>query len=190
MSCKPLAKSPRSTSLLGNRVNVMLAKLLPVFKRVTGARALEPPAAGDVPGHPSLQSRNELLHRSSLQKMLRCGLNIDPAARLGMASGHASKTSTALVILVLVPGLAFSPLQGLGHSWYPHDCCHDQDCRPADSVNKDHRGDWSVQVSGIRIWVPKHFDIRASPDDRAHICYRKDEELGYLPLCLFLPPES
>lgn len=87
-------------------------------------------------------------------------------------------------------GLVLAPSASQAHSWYPHDCCHDQDCVPANSVDTDHRGDWSVLVGQLRIWVPKHFEIRVSPDGRAHICYRKDKEFGYIPLCLFLPPGS
>lgn len=93
-----------------------------------------------------------------------------------------------LAAVILSTGTAFAPSSSVAHSWYPHDCCHDQDCMPVDVIDKDHRGDWSVRVGQLRIWVPERFEIRASPDGRAHICYRKDNELGYLPLCLFLPP--
>lgn len=86
--------------------------------------------------------------------------------------------------------LTLAPGGVAAHSWYPHDCCHDQDCMPADAVEKDQHGDWSVRVGPLRIWVPKIFKIRFSPDHRAHICYRHDKEFGYMPLCLFLPPGS
>jgi hypothetical protein len=94
------------------------------------------------------------------------------------------------VAAIACAALTLAPAGGAAHSWYPHDCCHDQDCMPADAVETDKHGDWSVRVGSLRIWVPKIFEVRASPDQRAHICYRLDKEFGYMPLCLFLPTGS
>jgi len=83
------------------------------------------------------------------------------------------------------------PTHGAAHSWYPNECCSDHDRMPADSVERDHRGDLQVTVGHLRIWVPRGFDVRASRDRRIHICFREEKDLKFLmPLCLFMPAES
>ena len=94
------------------------------------------------------------------------------------------------IAAIACAALTLAPAGAAAHSWYPHDCCHDNDCKPADAVETDRNGDWSVRVGSLRIWVPKIMQVRASPDKRAHICYRQDKEFGYMPLCLFLPTGS
>jgi hypothetical protein len=61
---------------------------------------------------------------------------------------------------------------------------------PADAMEPDDRGDWTVFVGDRRIWVPHGFAVRASPDDRIHICFRRDDFQFFMPLCLFLPAKS
>lgn len=95
----------------------------------------------------------------------------------------------SFVVLVTVAGL--SPSWCSAHSWYPKECCSDQDCMPADRIETDAHGDLRVIVGPLRIWVPRGFAIRPSLDRRIHICFREEKDPNFLmPLCLFLPAES
>jgi hypothetical protein len=105
-----------------------------------------------------------------------------------MTSQLLSKKAIAILLLT------FSQIAGAGpaksHSWYPQDCCSNQDCMPADDVMSDHNGDLVVRVGSRRIWVPRGFAIRPSKDDRIHICFRADENKFLMPLCLFRPAQG
>ncbi|MGE3915683.1 MAG: hypothetical protein AB7F78_08295 [Hyphomicrobiaceae bacterium] len=100
-----------------------------------------------------------------------------------------SSNYIALVAGMIGLSVGLAPVRARAHSWYPHDCCHDRDCKPADSIEVDERGDFEVRVGNDRVWVPKSFAIRPSQDSRIHICYREEGEPTFLmPFCLFLPP--
>ena len=94
-------------------------------------------------------------------------------------------------ILLLAALLAiYASVPALAHSWYPRECCHDNDCMPADGISTDVRGDLSVHVGSKRVWVPKLFKIRPSRDDRIHVCFFVDEHDFLMPLCLFMPAQG
>lgn len=82
------------------------------------------------------------------------------------------------------------------HDWYPVECCAQQDCVPARSVDADGRGgDMTVVVGDLRILVPAGFPARTSPDSRVHVCFRMfagdmDGSPVLTPICLFLPAQS
>lgn len=98
------------------------------------------------------------------------------------------KVATGGLVLVTV---AASPSLSSAHSWYPKECCSNQDCMPADRIEVDARGDLRVIVGPLRIWVPRGFAVRPSHDTRIHICFREEKDLKFLmPLCLFVPAES
>lgn len=78
----------------------------------------------------------------------------------------------------------------VAHSWYPRECCDDNDCTPADAISTDVRGDLSVHIGNRRVWVPKGFNIRPSRDDRIHVCFFIDEHNFLMPLCLFMPAQG
>ena len=76
------------------------------------------------------------------------------------------------------------------HSWYPKECCDQDDCAPADTMTRDIRGDWEIIVGHRRIWVPQGFKMRPSPDNRIHICYRVDETSFPSAFCVFVPGQK
>ena len=112
-----------------------------------------------------------------------------PSRRIANLHGsHGRLARTGMAAAVLILGLA-STQPAAAHSWSPHDCCHDLDCRPAGSIEIDKRGDFQVSVGKERIWAPRGFAIRPSEDEHAHICFRAEAEPPFvMPLCLFLPP--
>jgi hypothetical protein len=83
--------------------------------------------------------------------------------------------------LMLVTGAATA------HSWYPQECCHDNDCRPVPCAelsyhDKDVVWRKHIYFSGSM--------IRESRDGSCHVCVKEGLNAGiipYLPLCVFVP---
>lgn len=79
---------------------------------------------------------------------------------------------------------------GSAHSWYPRECCSNQDCIPADALVTDIGGNKVVRLGQMRIVIPRDLVLRPSLDDRVHICIYVNEHGRVIPLCVFVPPES
>ena len=84
--------------------------------------------------------------------------------------------------------------QVVAHGWYPHECCHDQDCSIVTELTVLPDGSMKVRTEVGFAVVPRGFDIRASRDSKAHACLRQNgpdvEHLGWVVVCLFLPGVS
>lgn len=94
------------------------------------------------------------------------------------------------IILCAVIVLASTPITA--HSWYPLECCHDQDCTPVDNAWLE-RGpaktpEWHVKSKFGTVVIPANFPIRDSMDGHMHICMVRDEIGHRHPLCFFVPP--
>ncbi|GGE04579.1 hypothetical protein GCM10011390_24440 [Aureimonas endophytica] len=66
----------------------------------------------------------------------------------------------------------------LVHSWYPLECCSDQDCHPlaeAEKVDGGYRAEGIFYPSAI---------VKPSPDNRFHACYAPKTKKA---LCFFAP---
>jgi hypothetical protein len=75
----------------------------------------------------------------------------------------------------------------LAHSWYPQECCHDNDCHPipCEELKIDHR--YNSVIWKDTVWFGTH-QIRSSQDQQCHICYMSYAGfVPYLPLCVFIP---
>ncbi|MCA0401065.1 MAG: hypothetical protein LCH38_09645 [Proteobacteria bacterium] len=67
----------------------------------------------------------------------------------------------AFALLFALPGVA------LAHSWYPYECCSDNDCFPVAVENvKNAPGGWVLE-DGTFI---RYQEARASPDGKYHVC--------------------
>src|SRR5262245_27193044 len=55
-------------------------------------------------------------------------------------------------------------------SWYPEECCHDEDCQPVAHVRIAPEGLWMTTVGGQTVLVSKDEPRRPSRDLRWHIC--------------------
>jgi hypothetical protein len=100
---------------------------------------------------------------------------------------HSLWLSASLLAVASVPAGA--------HSWYPHECCSNYDCRPADAFGTESGGVSFAMVGQHRIDIPSNLFPRTSPDERVHICFRTaggdgDGSTVTWPICLFLPPQS
>jgi hypothetical protein len=78
------------------------------------------------------------------------------------------------------------------HSWYPKDCCHDDDCLPVERVVRlAPTGGGAPQFLVTRrgtTLIPENFPVRESNDSRMHICVRANEYGRDDVMCLFMPP--
>jgi hypothetical protein len=91
------------------------------------------------------------------------------------------QTATALVMM------AFLAPDACAHSWYPTECCSGKDCTVADGLIRTPAGDLEVIVGAARVFVPRTFAVRPSPDGHIHVCFTVDETRIPIPVCLFLP---
>lgn len=66
------------------------------------------------------------------------------------------------------------------HSWYPAECCHDQDCRPVPCDELIEQKDGSIKYS---THVFPKGKIRPSQDSMCHVCLSKTYEYPY---CVFI----
>lgn len=96
--------------------------------------------------------------------------------------------------------LALSTLPAEAHDWYPHECCHGQDCAVVESIrvidpSMTTTADGQIMATmrvttrhGTAI-VPSNFPRRESKDNRMHACMRFSLEMKDMKLiCLFMPP--
>ena len=98
-----------------------------------------------------------------------------------------------LTVALLLAAVCAEMSRATAHSWYPKDCCSDQDCISADEVSVDANGSVTVFVGSLRIVVPRDLRVRSSPDGRSHVCFRTvtSEEGSFIsPICFFRPPQS
>ena len=82
-----------------------------------------------------------------------------------------------LIIAVLMPA----------HSWYPLECCHDNDYRPVSGTELSCRGKDVVWRKHIYFSGPM---IRESKDGDCHVCVKEGLSasiIPYLPICVFVP---
>lgn len=90
--------------------------------------------------------------------------------RAGRTSGAAKGLLAAA--LILVSGAAYS------HSWYPHNCCHDGDCRPVpcDELVETRNG---IMWRGVVLFSDAQ--VKASQDQFCHVCAKEQKGSSILP---------
>jgi len=74
--------------------------------------------------------------------------------------------------LMLVTGAATA------HSWYPQECCHDNDCRPVPCAELSYHGKDVVWRKHIYF---SGSTIRESRDGSCHVCVKEGLNAGIIP---------
>src|SRR5262249_36438702 len=68
-----------------------------------------------------------------------------------------------------------------GHSWYPHDCCHDNDCKPVpcgELIEMRH----SLMWRGVVVF--NETQVKPSRDQFCHVCVKEQiDTMPYVPQC-------
>ena len=75
----------------------------------------------------------------------------------------------------------------LAHSWYPRECCHDNDCLPVPCADLSFHDKDVVWRKHLYFTGPM---IRESKDGNCHVCVEGGltaDIIPYLPLCVFVP---
>ena len=106
--------------------------------------------------------------------------------------------STGIIVACMV-------LRAHAHDWYPHECCHNRDCAPADSIEQVPTGKLAaagmifgpgsnlpsmlvIKTKHGTVVVPEGFARKASPDGQWHACIRDNGVAPPTLICLFEPP--
>ena len=77
----------------------------------------------------------------------------------------------------------------LAHSWYPQECCHDNDCHPVPCAELSYRDKDVVWRKHIYFSGPM---IRELNDGNCHVCVEEGLSasiIPYVPLCVFVPKQ-
>ena len=79
------------------------------------------------------------------------------------------------------------------HDWYPHECCHDKDCAPVESMTRiDPAGDGTpymvVTSKHGKAILRRDFPTRESKDSRMHVCLGQYDTGEKEVICIFIPP--
>ena len=75
-------------------------------------------------------------------------------------------------------------------TWYPIECCHDGDCRPAEQLKHAAGGEWFRTIDGVTILADQRVERRTSVDGRWHICIGVDDTETPFVRCIFEPSSS
>jgi hypothetical protein len=127
---------------------------------------------------------------------MRCGnivVRVDLRLRLRFVRVAALLIVASAAPAVLVPTAAshvHRDRDGTTISWYPHECCHNGDCRPVASVRRASEGLWMTTVDGLTMLVGPSDVRRPSRDMRWHICIAPDDTDTQRIRCIFEPANS
>ncbi|MGL5447461.1 MAG: hypothetical protein ACRDBL_09145 [Rhabdaerophilum sp.] len=103
-------------------------------------------------------------------------------------------------VLIIALALALFGLVSAGrakaHSFYPYECCHDQDCWPMGRGERE--PDPVLTPQGWRLFdgeIVAFADTRPSPDGRFHVCRKGGAAEGAVirasgKPCLWVPPQG
>jgi hypothetical protein len=98
----------------------------------------------------------------------------------------------ALFGCLLMTAMALAISKDLhAHDWYPHECCHGDDCAPVDNVaklaGKENEPQLVVTSKHGTAVLPTTLPWRKSHDHRMHVCMRPSLYGGMGVTCIFMP---
>ena len=99
------------------------------------------------------------------------------AARCILSALHTSVTLAG----------ALPPSRAHAHSWYPPQCCNENDCRQVDRIDTLANGDIVMHFGSHEVAVPRAFEKQPSRDQNAHVCVYRTISGRWAPRCVFLP---
>lgn len=90
------------------------------------------------------------------------------------------------VCVIAVPAVSSG---ATAHSWYPTECCHNDDCAPVDRVDNSNGNAMVVTTRHGTATVPETLTRRESRDEKMHVCMRPSVFNSQMRvLCIFVPP--
>ena len=100
---------------------------------------------------------------------------------------NAARRILLVVYTSFTVGCALVPSRTLAHSWYPPQCCNENDCRQVDRIDDLSNGDVVMHFGGQEVLVPRSFEKQPSRDHNAHVCVYRTISGRWAPRCVFLP---
>ena len=92
------------------------------------------------------------------------------------------------LVCLLAAGLMLVHGTATAHSWYPHECCSDNDCHPVPCTELVLTPEGDVKWKGVLYFSRRM--VRLSLDEQCHVCVEEGlsaSVIPYLPLCVFVP---
>src|SRR5262245_18286521 len=92
------------------------------------------------------------------------------------------------LVCSLAAGLMLVNSTATAHSWYPNECCSDNDCHPVPCAELVLTPEGDVKWKGVLYF--SHRMVRLSLDERCHDCVEEGSSasvIPYLPLCVCVP---
>ena len=92
------------------------------------------------------------------------------------------------LICLLAAGLMLINGAAIAHSWYPHECCSDNDCYPVPCAELVLTPEGDIKWKGVLYFSRRM--VRLSLDEQCHVCVKEGlsaSVIPYLPLCVFVP---
>jgi len=112
------------------------------------------------------------------------GASSKPLAKKKPQRGLTSMRTRTIAAAMMLIGVTAAD----GHSWYPHDCCHDNDCKsvPCGELSEMRHG---LMWRGVVVF--NETQVKPSRDQFCHVCVKEQVDMvPYVPLCVFVPPMS
>jgi hypothetical protein len=103
----------------------------------------------------------------------------------------AMKISVSAIFAVAIFG-ATAP-SASAHDWYPHECCHDKDCAPVESMTLITPAGGGTPYMVVaskhgKAILRRDFPTRESKDSRMHVCLGQYDTGEKEVICIFIPP--
>jgi hypothetical protein len=103
----------------------------------------------------------------------------------------AMKISVSAIFAVTIFG-ATAP-SASAHDWYPHECCHDKDCAPVESMTLITPAGGGAPYMVVaskhgKAILRRDFPTRESKDSRMHVCLGQYDTGEKEVICIFIPP--
>src|SRR6516162_3972823 len=92
------------------------------------------------------------------------------------------------LICLLAAGLMLINGAATAHSWYPRECCSDNDCHPVPRAELVLTPKGDVKWKGVLYFSRRM--VRLSLDEQCHVCVEEGlsaSVIPYLPLGVFVP---
>jgi hypothetical protein len=104
-----------------------------------------------------------------------------------MRKTMAPRSILLAILAFLSMACALSPRRTHAHSWYPPQCCNENDCRKVDRIDELSNGDLVMHFGSQDVLVPSGFEKHPSRDQNAHVCVYRTITGRWAPRCVFLP---
>jgi hypothetical protein len=98
-----------------------------------------------------------------------------------------ARTAILAVLATVTAACVLAPIPSRAHSWYPPDCCNENDCKKVDGIETLSDGSQLFHFRGQQVIVPRGFPQMPSQDLHVHVCVYRTITGRWAPRCVFMP---